>query len=58
MIASQLLGSPGDLAGNLRRWEHLGRITPDLWMVRATGSPLGPEALLEAATTALKARGW
>ncbi len=57
MIAVQLLGSPGDLAGNLRNWERLGRITPDLWMVRATGSPLGPGALLEAAAAALRERG-
>jgi len=33
----------------------MGRITPDLWMERATGRPVGPEALLEATQSALAA---
>jgi hypothetical protein len=32
----------------------MGRISPDLWMERATGKPVGAEALLEAAQRALK----
>jgi hypothetical protein len=31
----------------------LGRIAPDLWMQKATGSPVGPEALLAEAEKAL-----
>jgi hypothetical protein len=34
----------------------MGRITPDLWMQRATGKPVGPEALLEATKQALAAQ--
>ena len=34
---------------------RLGRLTPDLWMQQATGRPVGPEAMLEAAAKALKA---
>jgi hypothetical protein len=30
-----------------------GRIAPDLWMKNATGSPVGPEALLSATERAL-----
>ena len=32
----------------------LGRIAPDLWMQKATGSPVGPEALLAEAEKALQ----
>ena len=30
-----------------------GNIAPDLWMQKATGRPVGPEALLAAAANAL-----
>jgi hypothetical protein len=30
-----------------------GNIAPDLWMKNATGSPVGPEALLHATERAL-----
>jgi len=56
LIAFQLervAGPPETRAANLERWARLGRLTPDLWMARATGHPLGPEALLEAASAAL-----
>jgi hypothetical protein len=33
----------------------MGDVTPDLWMVHATGHPVGPEALLEATQAALTA---
>jgi len=58
LIAFQLeraAGPPEVRAANLERWARLGRLTPDLWMERATGGPLGPEALLEAAAAALDA---
>jgi hypothetical protein len=31
-----------------------GRLTPDLWMQKATGAPVGPDALLAAAERALE----
>ena len=43
---------------HLQVWRSVGvtggRLTPDLWMTRATGSPVGPRALLEAAAKALE----
>jgi hypothetical protein len=44
-------------AGTFERCARLGRLTPDLWMTRATGSPLGPEVLLEATAEALAELG-
>jgi hypothetical protein len=32
----------------------LGRLSPDLWMTRATGAPVGPAALLAATEKALQ----
>jgi hypothetical protein len=31
-----------------------GSVVPDLWMKKATGAPVGPEALLTATSRALK----
>jgi oligoendopeptidase F len=56
MIAFQIKGridKSGDLGGEFQRMASQGRLTPDLWMTRATGSPVGPEALLEATREAL-----
>ena len=36
------------------RMAEAGNIAPDLWMQRATGAPVGPEALLEATERALQ----
>jgi len=36
-----------------RRMAVMGRVTPDVWMKHATGSPVGPEALLSATEKAL-----
>jgi hypothetical protein len=47
-------GKPG---ATLERCARLGRLTPDLWLLRATGTPLGPGALLEATATALRDLG-
>jgi hypothetical protein len=58
LAAAQLLRSldrGGTLGGAWARWARLGRLTPDLWMARATGSPLGPGPLLDSAAAALKA---
>jgi hypothetical protein len=44
----------GDLGGEFERMTRQGRLTPDLWMQRATGAPVGPAALLAATERALR----
>jgi hypothetical protein len=44
-----------DLASEFERVCQLGRLTPDLWMQRAVGSPLSSEPLQHAVTRALNA---
>jgi hypothetical protein len=39
------------------RMATTGRVTPDEWMIKATGKPVGPEALLEATKSALATVG-
>jgi hypothetical protein len=46
----------GSIGPEFERMARMGRITPDLWMERATGRPVGPEALLEATQPALSAQ--
>ncbi len=56
MIAFQIerkIESAGDLGAEFERMATAGRIAPDLWMKRATGSPVGPDALLAEAEKAL-----
>jgi hypothetical protein len=58
MIAFQIereIEQNGKLGETFERMATQGRLTPDLWMQQATGRPVGPEALLEAADKALKA---
>jgi hypothetical protein len=58
MIAFQLEGhmaKAGRIGPEFERVARQGRIAPDLWMKGATGSPVGPEALLAAAGQALNA---
>ena len=43
----------GDLGGEFERMSKQGRLTPDLWMQRATGAPVGPAAMLAATERAL-----
>lgn len=43
----------GSIGPEFERMATMGRITPDLWMERATGRPVGAEALLEATERAL-----
>lgn len=45
----------GQVATEVERMCRLGNIAPDLWMKEATGSPVGPDALLQATAAALKA---
>ena len=58
LIALQIqrqLDRTGQRDGAFERMAGLGWLTPDLWLERATGGPLGSEALLEAAAEELKA---
>lgn len=58
MIAFQIeeqMKKAGSIGPEFERMAKMGRITPDLWMERATGRPVGPEALLEATQRALSA---
>ena len=60
MIAFQIerrIESSGNLGAEFERMATAGRIAPDLWMERATGSPVGPAALLSEAEKALEAVG-
>jgi hypothetical protein len=58
MIAFQIeeqMKKAGSIGPEFERMAKMGRITPDLWMERATGRPVGPEALLAATQQALDA---
>ena len=58
MIAFQIeeqMKKSGSIGPEFERMAKMGRISPDLWMERATGRPVGPEALLEATQQALAA---
>jgi len=56
MIAFQVeaqMEKARDFGKEFERMSRIGAIAPDLWMIQATGKPVGPEALLEAASKAL-----
>jgi hypothetical protein len=58
MIAFQIeeqMKKAGAIGPEFERMAKMGRVTPDLWMVHATGRPVGSEALLEATARALAA---
>ena len=60
LIAFQIeeqMKKAGAIGPEFERMTKEGRVTPDLWMVNATGKPVGPDALLEATERALKAVG-
>ena len=57
MIAHQIeeqIARSGDLGAEFERMCLAGNIAPDLWMKNATGSPVGPDALLKATAAALE----
>jgi hypothetical protein len=57
MIARQVeeqIRRAGRLGEEFERMTSQGRLTPDLWMQKATGAPVGPDALLAAAERALE----
>jgi hypothetical protein len=43
-----------DFAEEMIRTCKIGKLTPDLWMIKATGEPLSSEPLLNAMRKALK----
>jgi hypothetical protein len=56
MIAFQIerqMEKAGNIGSEFERMAKTGSVAPDLWMKKATGSPVGPEALLAAAAEAL-----
>jgi hypothetical protein len=56
MIALQIeeqMKKVGKLGPEFERCAVIGGVTPDLWMKEATGSPVGPDALLTATGAAL-----
>jgi hypothetical protein len=60
MIAFQIeehMHKAGPIGPEFERMATTGNIAPDLWMKRATGAPVGPEALLNATEKALAASG-
>jgi len=56
MIAFQIEEQMGDgpIGDKFEQVATLGNIAPDVWMKKATGAPVGPEALLRGAEKALK----
>jgi oligoendopeptidase F len=57
MIAHQIeqkMNTAGAIGPEFERMATLGRVTPDLWMEHATGSPVGADALLAATQKALQ----
>jgi hypothetical protein len=56
MIAFQIeeqMERAGNIGSEFERMAKVGSVTPDLWMKKATGAPVGPEALLAATKRAL-----
>jgi hypothetical protein len=60
MIAFQVsaqMKKAGNFGAEFERVARIGAVAPDLWMTQATGSPVGPGALLDAAAAALDEMG-
>lgn len=57
LIAAQLeehFRKAGAIGPEVERISKIGRLSPDLWMQTATGTPVGPQSLLAATERALK----
>ncbi len=57
LIAFQIeeqMKESGAIGPEFERMAKMGRVTPDLWMIHATGKPVGAEALLTATANALE----
>lgn len=50
---SEQFDKAGKIGPEFERMAGIGAVTPDLWMIKATGAPVGPGALLRAAEKAL-----
>lgn len=60
MIAFQIeeqMEKAGNIGSEFERMATNGSVIPDLWMKKATGAPVGPEALLAATSRALADMG-
>ena len=56
MIAFQIeeqMEKAGNIGAEFERMATIGSVVPDLWMKKATGAPVGAEALLTATQKAL-----
>ncbi|MFN0151995.1 MAG: hypothetical protein ACKVU1_14945 [bacterium] len=56
LIAFQIeekMHAAGKIGPEFERVSKIGSVTPDMWMIEATGKPVGPEALLAATERAL-----
>jgi hypothetical protein len=56
LIANQIeaqVRKTGDVAGEVERMSRIGNVTPDLWMLEATGAPVSATPMLEAVAGAL-----
>lgn len=56
LIAFQIearMREAGNFGAEFERVSRLGSLAPDLWMMQATGAPVGPQALLDATRRAL-----
>ena len=49
----QQMEKAGNLGSEFERMAKAGNIAPDIWMKKATGAPVGPQALLAATEKAL-----
>ena len=57
MIAHQIeqhMEKAGAIGPEFERMAKIGSVSPDLWMVTATGAPVGPQALLASTEEALR----
>jgi hypothetical protein len=57
MIAFQIeeqVEKAGNLGGEFERMATVGSVVPDVWMKKATGAPVGPEAVVHATEKALR----
>ena len=50
----QQMKESGAIGPEFERMAKMGRVTPDLWMIHATGKPVGAEALLTATAEAVE----
>ncbi len=60
LIAFQVeeqMNKSGAIGPEFERMAKMGRVTPNMWMIHATGAPVGPEALLSATQEALAKLG-